>query len=91
MFPYAIILQVTPIIAIAPLIIILVDDTFVASLICAWLVSFFPILSSTIIGLKSTNQGLLDLFKLYRANNIQTLLFLKLPSALPFIMLIPAI
>jgi len=86
LFPYAIILQVTPIIAIAPLIIILVDDNFISSLICAWLVSFFPILSSTIIGLKSTNQGLVDLFKLYKASDTQTLLFLKLPSALPFIM-----
>ena len=84
--PYAVVLQVTPVIALAPLIIILVDNTFIASLICAWLVSFFPILSSSVIGLKSTDQGLLDLFKLYKASNLKTLFFLRLPLALPFIM-----
>lgn len=86
LLPYAIILQVTPVIAIAPLIIILVDNTFVATLICAWLVSFFPILSSTVIGLKSTDKNLVDLFKLYKASKFQSLFLLRLPSALPFIM-----
>lgn len=84
LMPYTIILQVTPIIAIAPLIIILVDDTFIAALICAWLVAFFPILSSTLIGIRSVDHSLLDLFKLYRANRIQQLFFLQLPSALPY-------
>ena len=82
--PYTVILQVTPVIAIAPLIIILVDNTFTATLICAWLVAFFPILSSTLIGLKSVNHDLQDLFKLYQANRLQKLLFLQLPSALPY-------
>ena len=82
--PYTIILQVTPVIAIAPLIIIMVDNTFIASLICAWLVAFFPILSSTLIGLKSADHGLNDLFSLYRTSKIQKLIFLQLPSALPF-------
>ena len=86
LMPYTVILQVTPIIAIAPLIVILVDDTFIAALICAWLVAFFPILSSTLIGLKSIDHGLQDLFKLYRASRIQKLLFLQLPSALPYIL-----
>ena len=84
LMPYTVILQVTPVIAIAPLIIILVDNTFVAALICAWLVAFFPILSSTLIGLKSADHGLHDLFKLYRASRIQQLFFLQLPSALPY-------
>ncbi|PPR43428.1 MAG: putative aliphatic sulfonates transport permease protein SsuC [Alphaproteobacteria bacterium MarineAlpha5_Bin11] len=84
LMPYAIILQVTPVIAIAPLIIILVDNTFFAALICAWLVSFFPILSSTLIGLKSVDHNLDDLFKLYKTNRIQKLFFLQLPSALPY-------
>ena len=84
LMPYTVILQVTPIIAIAPLIIILVDKTFIATLICAWLVAFFPILSSTLIGLKSADHGLQDLFKLYRTNRIQKLFFLQLPSALPY-------
>jgi len=85
-FPIAIVLQVTPIIAIAPLIIILVDNTFIASLICAWLVSFFPILSSTLVGLKSTKRSLLDLFYLYKSSSFQNLIFLKLPYALPYIL-----
>lgn len=84
LMPYTVILQVTPVIAIAPLIIILVDNTFIAALICAWLVAFFPILSSTLIGLKSVDHGLQDLFRLYRANRLQKLLFLQLPSALPY-------
>ena len=82
--PYTIVLQVTPIIAIAPLIIIFVDNTFHAALICAWLVAFFPILSSTLIGLKSVDHGLNDLFKLYRSSRIQKLFLLQLPSALPY-------
>lgn len=84
LMPYTVILQVTPVIAIAPLIIILVDDTFTAALICAWLVSFFPILSSTLIGLKSVDHGLQDLFRLYRTNRLKKLFFLQLPSSLPY-------
>ena len=84
LMPYTVILQVTPVIAIAPLIVIFVNNTFIAALICAWLVAFFPILSSTLIGLKSVDHGLQDLFKLYRTNKIQRLFFLQLPSALPY-------
>ena len=64
LFPYAIILQVTPIVAIAPLIIAWVDDVNVSLLICAWLVAFFPILSNTVLGLRSVDRNLLDLFEL---------------------------
>lgn len=67
-FPFAVILQVTPVIAIAPLILIYVRDTFSALLICAWIVAFFPILSNTVIGLRSADHNLRDLFKLYRAS-----------------------
>ena len=67
LFPYAIILQVTPIVAIAPLIIAWVDDVNVSLLICAWLVAFFPILSNTVLGLRSVDRNLLDLFELYGA------------------------
>ena len=83
-FPYAVILQVTPIVAIAPLILIYTDTTQQALLICAWLVAFFPVLSNTTQGLKSTDHNLLNLFELYGASRWQTLLFLKLPNALPF-------
>ncbi len=84
LFPYAVILQVTPIVAIAPLIIIWAKDTTLALLICAWLVAFFPVVSNTITGLESTDPNLRDLFKLYGASKWQTMLWLRLPSALPY-------
>jgi len=84
LFPYAIILQVTPIVAIAPLIIAWVDDVNVSLLICAWLVAFFPILSNTVLGLRSVDRNLLDLFELYGASRWRTLIDLRLPAALPY-------
>ncbi|MCV0349131.1 MAG: ABC transporter permease [Nitratireductor sp.] len=85
-FPFAVILQVTPVVAIAPRILIYVHDTFTALLICAWIVAFFPILSNTVIGLRSADHNLRDLFKLYRATPLQRLRFLLAPSALPYFM-----
>ena len=84
LFPYAVILQVTPIVAIAPLILIYVRDTEVALLICAWLVAFFPILSNTTLGLNSVDPNMLDLMRLYRARRGQVLLYLRLPAAMPY-------
>jgi NitT/TauT family transport system permease protein len=86
LFPFAVILQVTPIVAIAPLILIYVDSIFAALLICAWIVAFFPILSGTVIGLRSADTNLRDLFTLYRATPWQRLRYLLAPSALPFFM-----
>ena len=82
--PYAVILQVTPIVAIAPLILIYTSTTQQALLICAWLVAFFPVLSNTTQGLRSTDHNLLNLFELYQASSWQTLIHLKLPNALPY-------
>ena len=84
LFPYAVILQVTPIVAIAPLILIYVRDTQLALLICAWLVAFFPILSNTTLGLNSVDHDMLDLMQLYRARRGQVLWHLRLPAALPY-------
>ena len=84
LFPYAVVLQVTPIVAIAPLILIYVDDTRAALLICAWIVAFFPILSNTTLGLVSTDPNLLDLFRLYGAGRFRTLAWLRFPAALPY-------
>jgi NitT/TauT family transport system permease protein len=84
LFPYAIILQVTPVVAVAPLILIYAPSTTAALLICAWLVAFFPILSNTVIGLKSADHNLRDMFTLYEATPWQRLRFLLLPSALPY-------
>lgn len=86
LFPFAVILQVTPVIAIAPLILIYVSNTFAALLICAWIVAFFPILSNTVIGLRSADHNLRDMFRLYQATPWQRLRYLLIPSALPYFM-----
>lgn len=84
LFPYAVILQVTPIVAIAPLIIIWAEDTTVALVLCAWIVAFFPIVSNTMTGLNSADKNLVDLFQLYGAGRWQTLRRLRFPAALPY-------
>jgi NitT/TauT family transport system permease protein len=84
LFPYAVILQVTPIVAIAPLIIIWVREPFLALLVCAWIVAFFPVVANTTVGLNSADRNLLALFRLYGASRRQTLRYLKLPTALPY-------
>ncbi|MBX9907263.1 MAG: ABC transporter permease [Beijerinckiaceae bacterium] len=84
LLPYAVILQVTPIVAIAPLIIIWAGDINLSLLICAWIVAFFPILSNTILGLNSADHNLINLFQLYGATRWQTMRYLKLPAALPY-------
>jgi NitT/TauT family transport system permease protein len=81
--PFAIVLQVTPIVAIAPLLLIYLEAP-AAVLVCAFLVAFFPILSNTALGLASADRNLVDLFKLYRATRWQSLLHLRLPAALPY-------
>ena len=84
LFPFAVVLQVTPMIAIAPLIIIFVPSTTAALLLVALIVAFFPILSNTVIGLRSADHNLRDLFTLYRASRWQTLRYLLVPSAMPY-------
>jgi len=85
LFPYAVILQVTPVIAIAPLLLIYLPQT-TAVVVCAWIVAFFPVLSNTTLGLNSVDRNLAGLFQLYGASRLQTLRYLKLPAALPFIL-----
>ena len=84
LFPFAVILQVTPMIAIAPLLLIYMPDTQSALLTCAFVVAFFPILSNMVAGLKGVDHNLLNLFELYGASRWQTLIRLKLPSAMPY-------
>ncbi len=84
LFPYAVLLQVTPIVAIAPLIIIWVKDPTASLVICATLVALFPIISNTTLGLRSVNPGLMSYFKLNRASRLQVLVRLRIPSALPY-------
>jgi NitT/TauT family transport system permease protein len=85
LFPYAVILQVTPVIAIAPLLLIYLPQQ-TAVIVCAWIVGFFPVLSNTTLGLNSVDRNLAGLFQLYGASRLQTLRYLKLPAALPFIL-----
>jgi len=82
--PYAVVLQVTPIVAIAPLIIILVKDTQTALVLCATIIALFPIIANTTLGLRSVDHGLVNLFTLNKANRLQTLVRLRIPSALPY-------
>lgn len=85
LFPYAVILQVTPVIAIAPLLLIYLPQQ-TAVIVCAWIVAFFPVLSNTTLGLNSVDRNLAGLFQLYGASKWQALCYLKLPAALPFIL-----
>jgi NitT/TauT family transport system permease protein len=84
LFPYAVFLQVTPIVTIAPFIIIWVSNIFAVLLILAWMAAVFPIISNTLLGLKSADPNLRALFHLYRATRWQTARRLLLPSALPY-------
>ena len=85
LFPYAVVLQVTPVIAIAPLLLIYLPQQ-TAVIVCAWIVGFFPVLSNTTLGLNSVDRNLAGLFQLYGASRLQTLRYLKLPAALPYIL-----
>ncbi|MEZ5786881.1 MAG: ABC transporter permease [Xanthobacteraceae bacterium] len=85
LYPYAVILQVTPVVAIAPLLLIYLSQP-AAVLACAWIVAFFPVLANTTLGLNSVDRNLVDLFSLYGASRWQLLWRLKLPAALPFMM-----
>ena len=85
LYPYAVILQVTPIVAVAPLLLIYLPQR-AAVLACAWIVAFFPVLANTTLGLNSVDRNLADLFALYHASRAQVLWRLKLPSALPYIL-----
>lgn len=85
LYPFAVILQVTPVVAVAPLLLIYLPQE-AAVLVCAWIVAFFPVLANTTLGLRSTDRNLVDLFRLYGASRWQVLRYLKLPAALPYIL-----
>ena len=83
-YPFAVILQVTPVVSVAPLIFIYVENRTVGLLLCAWIVAFFPILANTTLGLNSADSNLRDLMRIYGAGRWKTLRYLQLPSALPY-------
>ena len=82
-FPFAVILQVTPVVSIAPLLLVYLNSG-AAVLVCAFLVAFFPILANTALGLNSVDHNLVDLFQLYRSPGWRQLLLLRIPAALPY-------
>jgi len=84
LFPYAILMQVTPIVAIAPLIIIWINDTTWALTVCAVIMAIFPVISNTTLGLRSVDPNLLNMFRMYRASRWQELVKLRIPGALPY-------
>lgn len=84
LLPYAVMAQVTPVVAIAPLIVIWVNDAFAALVLCALVVAFFPVLANTMAGLRSADRNLADLFRLYEASRWQELRFLRIPTAMPY-------
>jgi NitT/TauT family transport system permease protein len=86
LFPYAVILQVTPLVAVAPFIVLWIgyERVWLAQIVCAWIVAFFPILSNTAAGLRSADPGHSDLFALYGATPWQRLRWLLAPTALPY-------
>lgn len=86
LFPYAVILQVTPLVAVAPFVVLWIgyERVWLTQIVCAWIVAFFPILSGTAIGLRSTDRGLVDLFDLYGATTWQKLWLLRAKAALPY-------
>ncbi|WP_298924236.1 ABC transporter permease [uncultured Ramlibacter sp.] len=84
LFPYAVLLQVTPIVAVAPLIIIWVKNPTASLVACASLVALFPIISNTTLGLRSIDPDLQSYFAMNRASRLQTLVRLRIPSALPY-------
>lgn len=83
-FPYAVMLQVTPIVAVAPLIIILVKNTDAALILCATIIAIFPVISNTTVGLRSVDRGLVNLMRVHKATRLQTLIRLRIPSALSY-------
>ena len=85
LYPFAVVMQVTPVVAIAPIIFIWAPKT-VGLVLCAWLVAFFPVLSGTVQGLRSVDPGLRDLFTVHGASWWQRLTLLRAPSALPSVM-----
>jgi len=84
LFPYAVVLQVTPLVALAPLLMLWIETPWLMRLVCAWIVAFFPILANTVVGLRSADPGLKELFQLYHATPWQRSRLLLTPSALPY-------
>lgn len=85
LYPYAVILQTIPVVAIAPIVVIWFGSGFNSIVIISFLIGFFPIVSNTLMGLNSVDKNMGYLFKLYNASKWQTMFKLRIPAAMPFI------
>ncbi|USK61418.1 ABC transporter permease [Peribacillus asahii] len=85
-YPYAIILQTIPVVAIAPIVVIWFGAGFNAIVIISFLIGFFPVISNTLMGLNSVDKNMGELFTLYNASKWKKMWKLRIPSAMPYIM-----
>jgi NitT/TauT family transport system permease protein len=83
MYPYLLVLQLTPVIVIAPLIILWAERGLHSIVLVTFIVSFFPVVVNTTLGLVSTDRNLVELFDVCDAKWWQRMLLLRLPSAMP--------
>ncbi|AYA76765.1 ABC transporter permease [Bacillus sp. Y1] len=86
LYPYAVILQTIPVVAIAPIIVIWFGSGFNSIVIISFLIGFFPVVSNTLMGLNSVDKNMGDLFTLYNASKWQTMWKLRIPAAMPYMM-----
>ena len=82
-YPWVLVLQMTPIVILAPIIAIWFDQGLFSIMVVSFLMGFFPIVANTTLGLTSTDQNLKELFAISKASKFQELLFLRIPFALP--------
>lgn len=84
LYPYLMLLQMTPVIVVAPILILWVGAGLKSVVVITFLICFFPLVVNTTQGLISTDRNLVELFRMWRATRLQQLLLLRLPAALPY-------
>lgn len=85
LYPYAVLVQTIPIVAIAPLLVVWLGYGLPPAIASAAIVAFFPVLTAANLGLRSASAEQVELFRLYGASWWQSLTLLRLPGALPFL------
>jgi NitT/TauT family transport system permease protein len=84
LYPYLMILQMTPIIIFAPILVLWAGPGLKSVVVITFLICFFPLVVNTTQGLISTDRNLVELFRMYRSSRWQELLRLRMPGALPY-------
>ncbi|WP_407647296.1 ABC transporter permease [Gracilibacillus oryzae] len=85
-YPYAIVLQTIPVVAVAPIVVIWFGAGYNSIVVISFLIGFFPVISNTLMGLNSVDKNKDELFTLYNATKWQKMWKLRIPSALPYMM-----